>query len=239
VTHQSRIRDRRVVARELMVLRFERPEGFDYAAGQFCFMTVPDIGFRDDEGLRKPFSIASSPQEKDLLFSVRITESAFKSTLREMPIGSSVNLDNAVGLFTLPQETAVPLAFLAGGIGVAPFRSMLRYAADAPTEHQITLYYSSRAPEEALFLDEFEEIARRRPHTRIVATVTRPDAPAAGWKGLTGRLSPDMIKQGCRDWTAALYYLSGPPAMVEGLKNMLEEMGIVRDRVKREIWTGY
>lgn len=238
--YPAKIIDRRVIAGELMVLHFEKPEGFGYAAGQFCFVTVPDIGFHDEEGLRKPFSIASSPLEDDVIFTVRLTESAFKTTLKEMPMGSSVDLDKAVGVFTLPQDTSTPLSFLAGGLGVAPFRSMLRYAADAPTAHRITLFYSSRAPEEALFLDEFQEMMNRRPHTGIVATVTRPDPPpSSGWKGLTGRLSPEIIKEGCRDWKGAIYYISGPPGMVEGMRNMLEGMGVSTDRIKREIWSGY
>ena len=82
--YSSKLLGREIIAGEIMLLRFQKPEGFNFLAGQFCFMTTPDLGFHDQEGLRKPFSIASSPLENELIFVVRLTESAFKKTLKEM-----------------------------------------------------------------------------------------------------------------------------------------------------------
>ena len=113
----------------------------------------------------------------------------------------------------------------------------MRYAADTTTGHKITLLYSSRAPEEAVFLDEFRGIAERDPGMTVAVTITRPDP--AGWTGLTGRVTPDMIREQCGDWQEAIYYVSGPPVMVDGMKDVLVRMGIDQQRVKREVWAGY
>jgi ferredoxin-NADP reductase len=237
--YSSKLLDREIVGGEIMLLRFQKPEGFNFVAGQFCFLSAPDLGFHDQEGLRKPFSIASSPLEKDLVFCVRYTESAFKKTLKEMPPGSPVALDSAMGLFTLPKSTTVPLVFLAGGLGISPFRSMMSYAADASTGHKITLLYSCRVPEEAVFLEDFRSMAQKDPRMAVVVTVTRPERSKEKWTGLTGRVSPDMIKEQCKDWPEATFYVSGPPVMVDAMKDALVQTGVDQQRVKREVWTGY
>lgn len=236
--YPSKLLHRETLAGEIMLFRFQKPQGFNFAAGQFCYVTMPDLGFHDREGLRKPFSIASSPLEKELIFAARITESAFKKTLREMPIGASVALDTPLGLFTLPKSTAAPLVFLAGGIGVSPFRSMMRYAADASAGHTITLLYSSRVPEEAIFLDEFRSIAKQNHRMAVVVTITRPGGSGEKWTGLTGRVSAEMIREQCGDRSGAIYYVSGPPVMVDSMKNVLLGMGVDQQRIKREAWTG-
>ena len=222
-----------------MLLRFQKPPGFSFQAGQFCFVAAPELGFHDQEGLRKPFSIASLPREKELVFVLRLTETAFKRTLKEMPLGAAVAVDSPVGLLTLPKKTGRPLVFLAGGIGVSPFRSMMKYSADASTGHKITLFYSGRVPEEAIFLDELRSLVRSDSRMVVVATMTRPDRSGHVWSGPTGRVDQAMIRKQCKDWQEALYYVSGPPAMAEGMRSLLLEMGINQQRIKREVWTAY
>jgi ferredoxin-NADP reductase len=196
------------------------------------------MGFSDDEGLRKPLSIASSPFEKDLIFVVRITDSAFKRTLKELSLRASVQLDAPLGTFLLPDDTGTPVVFLAGGIGIAPFRSMVLQAGAGSTGHNITLFYSSRVPGEAVFLDELKMASERHPNIRLVLTITRVEG-AGMWAGLTGRINPEMIREGCREWESAVYYVSGPPIMADGMRAMLGQLGIGRERIKTEIWPGY
>jgi ferredoxin-NADP reductase len=237
--YPSELLDRQTIAGEIILLRFRKPRDFNFSAGQFCYMTTPDLGYHDQEGLRKPFSIATSPLESDLIFVVRATESAFKRTLREMRIGVPVALDTPLGLFTLPKSGTVPLVFLAGGLGVSPFRSMMHYSAEAGTGHRIALLYSSRVPEETVFLDDFRNIAKKDTRMTVAVTITRPEQSGEKWTGLTGRLSAEMVKGQCPDWAEAIYYVSGPPAMVDGIRNVLLGMGIEQQRVRREVWTGY
>jgi ferredoxin-NADP reductase len=229
---------RQKLAADVTLFRVEKPEGFQFLAGQYCLLSVPDMGFRDDRGLRRPFSIASSPLEKDLLFVTKLSGSAMKRSMAEMPPGTTVTLGQPLGALILPEEKATPLAFLAGGVGIAPFRSLCRYATDGVTGHTITLFYSTRTPEETPFLDELHGMPEQNTRLRTVITMTRIDNPKS-WSGLTGRLNAEMIKSGCEAWERALYYIAGPPAMADAMKKTLEEMKIPPVQITIELFAGY
>ena len=227
------------LAAGIVSFRLEKPEGFSYRAGQYCLLTVPDIGYQDERGLRRPLSIASSPLEKELLFVTKLSDSAVKRTLSEMPPGAVITLGQPLGFLVLPEETGTPLVFLAGGVGIAPFRSMVRYAADAPTDHAITLFYSSRTPEETPFLEELQQIPEQHWQIAVAITITRPAEGQKSWGGLTGRLSAEMIKAMCQAWDRAVYYIAGPPNMADAMKQTLEGMNIPPGRIKIELFSGY
>jgi ferredoxin-NADP reductase len=229
---------REKLAAEVTLFHIEKPEGFQFLAGQYCLVSVPDMGFQDDRGLRRPFSISSSPLEKELLFVTKLGGSALKRTMGEMAPGTTITLGQPYGFLTLPETTATPLVFLAGGVGIAPFRSLCRYATDAATGHAITLFYSSRTPEETPFLDEFTAMREQNSRLRVVATMTRLAEGPARWSGLTGRLSAAMIKGQCAAWESAEYYIAGPPVMADAMKQTLEELHIPQGRIKIELFAG-
>ncbi len=225
-------------AADVMFFRIEKPEGFRFLAGQYCLVSVPDMGFQDDRGLRRAFSISSSPLEKDLLFVTRLSGSALKRTMAEMAPGTAVSLGQPLGTLTLPEDTANPLVFLAGGVGITPFRSMCRYATDAATGHPITLFYSGRTPGETPFLDELTAMPKQNHRLRVVATMTQAGEDSK-WSGLTGRLSAEMIEGHCDAWESARYYMAGPPVMTDAMKKTLEQMRIPQERIKIELFAGY
>jgi ferredoxin-NADP reductase len=229
---------RQRLAGDVAVLRLEKPEGFQFTAGQWCLLTVPAMGFEDERGLRRPLSIASSPLEKELLFATKLSDSAFKRTISEMPPLTAVTLEAPRGDLVLPDETATPLVFLAGGIGITPFRSMCRYAADARTGHDITLFYSSRTPEETPFLEELQRIPEQNEDVSVVITMTRAPEDPASWTGLRGRLSAETIKERCTVWEKALYFIAGPPVMADAMKQTLVTMNVPADRIKVELFAG-
>lgn len=235
----ARLLERRNLAGELMTICLERPPTYEYRAGQFCYLTLPDQGFRDERGLRRHLSLASSPTERDLLFGTRASDSAFKRTLATLPAGAEVLVEAARGSLSLPAATSRPAVFLAGGVGVTPFRSLLRYAADAETGHRITLFYSNRRPEETLFLDDLLELSSSHPNLRVVATMTRMGESSETWTGLTGRLTGDTIREQCPDWQDADYFVAGPPAMVETLEGTLRELGVAPARIRFERFAGH
>ncbi len=236
--YQAKFIGREKLANEVTVLHIEKPEGFRFLAGQYCLVSVPDIGFQDDRGLRRAFSIGSSPLEKELLFVTKLGGSALKRTMAEMAPGSVITLGQPLGSLTLPEDKTTPLVFLAGGLGIAPFRSLCRYATDAATGHAITLFYSSRTPEETPFLDELQRMPEQNSRLRVAVTMTRVGEDRARWSGLTGRLSAEMIKGQCSAWESARYYIAGPPVMADAMRQTLEEMHIPEGRIKVELFAG-
>jgi ferredoxin-NADP reductase len=235
----SRLLDRKMLSDDVMVVSLEKPEHYEFRAGQFCFLNLQDRGIQDERGLRRHLSIASAPHEKVLLFATKISGSAFKQTLLKMPIEDIIIIEPPLGTFTLPEETATPVIFLAGGIGITPFRSMLQNVVTAQTNHSITLFYSNRVPGEALFLDELQSITGAHEHISIIPTMTRVDSSSTTWTGLTGRLNSSMIQEGCKEWRNAVYFIAGPPKMSDSMKEILEGMDIQPDLIRIERFVGY
>jgi len=236
--YQAKLIDRERLAGGVAVLRFEKPDGFQFTAGQWCLLTVPAAGLVDDRGLRRPLSIASSPLEKELLFATKLSDSTFKQTIAEMEPGTAITLGSPMGDLVLPAQTTTPLVFLAGGIGITLFRSMCRYAADAKTGHAITLFYSSRTPEETPFLEELLRIPGQSKGINVVVTMTRAPEDPASWTGLRGRLDAKTIKERCPVWEKAIYYVAGPPVMADAMKQTLVTMNVPDNRIKVELFAG-
>ncbi|MDW7711083.1 MAG: FAD-dependent oxidoreductase [Deferrisomatales bacterium] len=234
-----RVRDRKDAAEGIAVLELDKPEGFSFRPGQWCFLNLPDRGFSDERGLRRHLSLASGPGDDGLVFATKVSGSAFKQTLARLEPGDEVGLEEPKGAFGLPEETRTPLVFLAGGIGITPFRSLLRHVVQAGTGHRITLLYSNRTPEEAVFLDDLQELCAGRPELRFVATMTRMGDASRPWGGSTGRIGPELIRSHCPEWERALYLLSGPPPMVDAMAGSLREMEIPEERVRTEKFSGY
>ncbi|MFZ5907075.1 MAG: FAD-dependent oxidoreductase [Nitrospirota bacterium] len=231
--------EKKIIAEDTLAVYFERPGGYEFKAGQYCFLNLADTGFQDERGLRRHLTIASSPLESELLFATRLTGSAFKKTLRKLSGGEKITIEKPLGNFTLPEDTSTPLIFIAGGIGITPFRSMLRYAADALTKHAIMLFYSNRVPETAAFLDELENIAESNEKINLVPTMTNMENSKQVWDGLTGRINPSMIKGNNPEWDRAVYYMAGPPKMVDGVEDIIRKMDIGKEKIHGEKLTGY
>ena len=160
-THQVKLKNRREVAEGTMAFHFEKPPGFAFKAGQALAWTLIDPPETDNEGGMRNFSIASAPGESDLMIATRMRDTAFKRVLKTMPLGTEVRIVGPFGSLTLHQNAARPAVFLAGGIGITPFRSMLRQAAEQKLPHHLFLFYSNRCPEGAAFLEELQELERR------------------------------------------------------------------------------
>ncbi len=235
MSRELKLLNREIVGGSIAVIKIEKPDGFKFLPGQFCALTVPDKGHNDDKGLKRTLSIASSPSEKELIFATRLSDSAFKKTLKDLSVGTVIAVDGPFGMFTMTENESHPLVLLAGGLGITPFRSMTKSAAEFPAL-KLTLFYSSRIPEEAVFLSELQALADSKKNINVIMTITRPEQSSVKWTGLTGRLNVDMIRNGCKYWNEAVYYMAGPPAMVETSGQLLDEMEIPHDRIRTEKW---
>jgi len=170
---EAEFQKREEIAEGTMAFHFARPAGFEFKAGQSVNVGLVDPPETDAKGNRRSFSIVSAPYEQELVIATRMRDTAFKRVLRAMPKGTRVALRGPGGLFSMEEADSAPRVFLAGGIGITPFVSMLRQAAKERLARKLTLFYSNRRPEDAAFLDELidEDVAFQQFHCRRVIRV--------------------------------------------------------------------
>ena len=152
---------------------------------------------------------------------------------RRARVGDRLCVEEGQGDFYYRRNMGDSLVLMGGGIGLTPLMSMIRYVDQAEPKVSATLLYSARTPSELLFRQQLEEIAARNVRIRCRFTVTRPSTEP--WSGRTGRIDAAMLAEAEID-LGALFYLSGPPAMVEDMAHLLEERGVPASRIKHETW---
>ena len=238
-TQQVRLKSRQEIAEGTMAFHFEKPPGFAFKAGQALAWTLIDPPETDDEGGMRNFSIASAPGEADLMIATRMRDTAFKRVLKTMPLGTEVRIVGPFGSLTLHQNTARPAVFLAGGIGITPFRSMLWQAAEQKLRHHLFLFYSNYRPEDAAFLDEMEGLEKENPTYKFIGTMTDMARSNRIWRGETGFINQEMLAKYIGDLAAPIYYIAGPPKMVEAMQKALSDAGVASDDVRAEEFAGY
>ena len=208
-------------------------EKFDYKPGQYMMM---ELDVDDPEnGNTRSLSIASSPTENFMLFSTKISQSLFKQKFNSLKIGDKVKLKGPMGIFVL-KEGAEEVVLLGGGIGITPFRDMVKYATDKKLSMKITLLYSNKTPADIVYKNEWRVFEKQNPNLKVVNTITDN---TTGWNGTTGRINEGMIREFCDDINNAIFYICGPPGMVEGLSALLKTMNVPPMNIKIEKFVGY
>lgn len=227
------------VALGTMAFHFAKPANFTFTPGQFVDLALIDQQDVDDLGPSRTLTMASAPFENELTFVMRMRDSAFKRTLRIMRPGTAVRVDTPAGTFTLPSKVAEKNIFIAGGVGIAPFLSILRQAAHEDARYHIDLFYSNRRPEDAPFLTELDAMAQANPNLRFIPTMTQMATSQRPWDGETRYIRKDMIASYIGELRGPFYYLAGPPAMVESMRQKLRDAGIDTNDIFTDEFTGY
>ena len=235
----SKLLSRHEVAERTKAFRFEKPSNWTFKAGQALDMPLLKPSETDAEGNTRTFSIASGPQEETLMVATRMRDTAFKRVLNTMPLGSAVKIEGPFGDLTLHNNVKRTAVFLAGGIGITPFRSIVFRAAQEKLPHRIVLFYSNRRPEDAPFLDELQGLEKENPNYRLVASMTEMAKSHRSWHGEMGRIDKEMLGRYLQDAVSPIYYIAGPPEMVKGLHAMIHEAGVDDDDVRAEEFAGY
>lgn len=235
LTYATSITGREDVARGTVGIHLKKPDGFAFKAGQAVYLTLPVSKEADGKGRVRTFSIASAPNDPDLVIATRRTDSALKRRLASFVEGPPVEIEGPYGDLILHDDNARPAVFLAGGIGITPFRSMIRDAAKQAHAPNLYLFYSNRSAEDAAFLSELEQAARENAGFTLVATMT--DAP--DWQGERGYISREMIERHIGDISRPVFYLAGPPAMVAAMETMLVKAGVNGASIHSEMFAGY
>jgi len=231
------VKETREVAKDTLFVVFDLlGEEVDYKPGQYFWVELPNRGDDDEKGLRRHISIATSPTERGVLgLATRLRDTAFKRTLRSLAVGDEVVVEEPKGEFALPEDTDAHWVFVAGGIGITVFRSMLRYIADTGAPYDVTLVYSNRDRTSTAFLDELDDLAERIPHFRSVLTMTDDE----GWEGETRRLDAGVLAEHLGDLKERSFIVAGPPEMAQGVADSLAAAGVPEERVLLQRFSGY
>lgn len=214
----------------------------NWTAGQYMEWVLPHDK-ADRRGNRRYFTIASSPTEKDLMFATKIVDkpSSFKATLRDLKVGDQIIARGVDGDFVLPKNPQEKLVFIAGGIGIAPFRAMAKYLIDSNEKRDIVLLYLNKDSGDVAFSNLFKD-AKKIGLKTIDFFAENPDqkmhipgmAPS-----VSGFVDEMAIKKYVADWQERTFYVSGPEPMVEVFEKMLKQMDIKGKNIKTDFFPGY
>jgi ferredoxin-NADP reductase len=233
---RATVAEKREVAKGTLFVRFAVEDYPDYRPGAYFWVELPDRGHEDEKGLRRHISLATSPTETGVVgLATRLRDTAFKRTLAELEVGDEVQVEEPKGSFLLPENTDEDYVFVAGGIGITVFRSMLRFIADESLPYDVTLVYSNRDTESSAFLDELEELERRIEGLRVILTMT--DEP--GWEGETRHLDAVVLGDLVGGLDGKVFLVAGPPQMAEAVADSLEAAGVPKERVLADKFSGY
>src|SRR5262245_32778231 len=236
---KAKIKEKREVAKGTLFVTFDLGgESVDFQPGQYFWVELLDPPYDDEKGPRRHITVVTSPTENGVLgLATRLRDSAFKRSLAEMPEGAPVDVEQPKGGFVLPEDTSKHYVFLAGGIGITPFHSMLRYIADKRIDaYEITLVHSNRDKESTPFFDELRELEGRIRGLRIVFTM---DADPS-WEGESRRISPEMLEDVLGgDLSSFHFMIAGPPGMAKAVEASLLEAGIPEEQVQSDSFSGY
>jgi ferredoxin-NADP reductase/Na+-translocating ferredoxin:NAD+ oxidoreductase RnfD subunit len=214
---------------------FSTPHRLAFQAGQYLEWTL-GIDHADNRGNRRYFTVASAPTESEIRLGVKFYKkpSAFKRALGDLVPGDTIHATQVAGNFTLPSNPDKKLAFLAGGIGITPFRSMLQYLIDEGNARPITVLYGCEANEDIAYGEVLDE-AERRLGIRTIYAI----AKGARRGQYPGYIDARLVKAAIPDYLERTFYVSGPQPMVKAVRHTLTSMGVHRTHIKTDFFPGF
>ena len=212
--------------------RLEVGQNIDYKAGQFLCVSL-----KTEKECKRYLSISSSPTEKGYIeFTKKITQSEFSKVLNTLSVGSALIIQYPFGKFTLDDPHA-KIAFLSGGIGITPIRSIAKFVVDEKLDTDMVLVYANRSIKDIIFKEDFDMMQKQHPKLRV-AHVLCESAP--GFKCVVGLINAQVIKNEIPDYLQRKFYVCGPTAMVEAMEKILtDELTLPEGNIITENFVGY
>ncbi|MDQ3008789.1 MAG: oxidoreductase [bacterium] len=210
-----------------------------FSAGQYLEWTL-DYGKPDIRGNRRYFTVASAPEEEEVRLGVKIPPkaSAFKRALATLEPGQSIVASQLAGDFTLPEDATQKVVFIAGGIGVTPFRSMIESLLARNEKRDIVMLYVCSSGEEFVYQELFKRAVAKL-GIRVIYVITQAKNVPKNWPGRVGYLTAESIRSDVPDVSERKWYLSGPQAMVDAYKRVLGDLGVARSSIKTDYFPGF
>jgi ferredoxin-NADP reductase len=214
---------------------FRRPSGLSFKAGQYLKWNL-SIKNPDNRGSSRYFTISSSPKNKDFItITTRVIKSSFKKKLLRLKKGDKARAFGPLGYFNFSIDSKKNKIFLAGGIGLTPYHSILTTIKDNKRIPYIFFFVSFPKKEEVIYFDLFKEIEKRNSKIKIIYTLTKENVP--GFE--SGRINKQLIKKYVPQYKKLEFYVVGSEAMEEGMLEMLKEMRIPKKNIFSENFPGY
>ena len=221
------------VARNTYVFDFTKPDNFTFTPGQYGGWTLLNTKVKIPT---RRFSIVSAPEDPLLSFVTRIQNSDFKQILLSLPLTSEIKFAGPTGIFTLHEDLNIPSVLIAGGIGIAPFYSMIRHTLIHEIPRDIVLLYGNQTFADTAFLKELNALQQQHFNFRLIPTFMTPES---NWEGDVGFITDDMIYKNVADLATPYYYVCGSPAMVKALHQTLKSLDIKESQILVEDFPGY
>ncbi|MEM0134586.1 MAG: FAD-binding oxidoreductase [Thermoplasmatales archaeon] len=203
-------------------------QNFEFVPGMFSSLFLSP-----DDKLFRSYSIASAPTEDHLEFMIEMINGRFTSQLANLEVGDEIYVSEPRGAFIYQPDSGGNDLFLAAGIGIAPFFSMLRYLKSKNLRRNIYLFYSIKHKEDIVNPSELQGYAGLG--LNLVYTVTR-DPDDVQWNGERGRINMQMIKNHVKEFASGTVYLCGGIKFVKDIVEELKSEGIRDEQIKRDIW---
>lgn len=233
------LREKFSLAPTIMELVFDGPRRPTFRPGQYLEWSLPHAK-TDGRGSRRYFTIASSPTERGLRLGIKQYQpmSSYKQTLVNLQPGQTIIAEQLDGDFVLPRDRHQPLVFIAGGIGITPFRSMLKYLLDRQEARPMTLFFANQTVSDIVYTDIIEQ-AEAELGLKTVYILSDLKKIPAHWTGQRGFITAQMIQQEIPNYSAARFYLSGPQGMVTAYVRILKSLGIPNQRITTDYFPGF
>lgn len=224
-SHSAYLMSIKTIAADTTEVTFDTSKDpIHFTAGQYITVTAPGLERLGIKEQTHDFSIVSSPNDHArLAISFRVSQSRFKQTLLSLPLGTEVTLEGPSGIFTLPEDSAMPLIFIAGGVGIDPFMSIIRFVTESNLDFKITLYYFNKSTDTESYRDELKALAAKNHFLKIHEVFGHFDKKY---------IDTDNISK-------TKWYIAGPPGMVANARQSIIELGVSDINIRTEEFTGY
>jgi ferredoxin-NADP reductase/Na+-translocating ferredoxin:NAD+ oxidoreductase RnfD subunit len=234
-----RLQQKIQLAPDLYDFIFVPTRKLSYAPGQYMEWTLGHHD-PDNRGNRRYFTLASSPTEDNLRLGVKFypNSSSYKRSMLDMDQNSEIVAAQLAGDFTLPKNPYQKCVFIAGGIGITPFRSMIQYLLDTNQRRQVVLFYANRTASDIVYQDVFAR-AQQKLGIKTIYTLTDKNQIPPTWKGHVGYVNAQMIQKYVPDYRHCVFYLSGPNAMVNAFEETLFKMGVYSGQIRKDFFPGF